>query len=151
MIVKEFINSNMINQEHIVNLYTFYSLHIDKIINMSLDTLSGGELQRLLCWITASVKVNVYIFDELSNFLDVKQRLEVSRLVKSICENNKGSYVIVIEHDLSILDYISDELYIIYGKSSAYEIVSKPLTTLEGINMYLSGFISTHNIRFRDE
>jgi ATP-binding cassette subfamily E protein 1 len=153
--VEEFIKSKSINinsekTESFV-IESYYSLQIDKIINLNVNTLSGGELQRLMCWITASIKSDVYIFDEPSNFLDVKQRLEVSKLIKSICDNNFGSYVIVIEHDLSILDYISDELYIIYGKSGAYGIVSKPLTTLEGINMYLGGFISTQNIRFRDE
>lgn len=138
---------------------SYYSLQIDKIENLFLNTLSGGELQRLMCWITASVKANVYIFDEPSNFLDVKQRLEVSRLIKSIYEPeknlninpNQNPYIIVIEHDLSMLDYISDELYIIYGRAGAYGIVSKQLTTLEGINMYLSGFITSQNIRFREE
>lgn len=156
--VSEFIKSKLTNFEAMFNnpennfiVDTYYSLEIDKIVNSNLHTLSGGELQRLLCWITASIKSDVYIFDEPSNFLDVRQRLEVSRLIKSICEKNLGSYVIVIEHDLSILDYISDELYIIYGKAGAYGIVSKPLTILEGINMYLSGHISTQNVRFRDE
>jgi len=156
--VREFIKSKLIDLEAIFNEHennfianTYYSLEIDKIVNSNLHTLSGGELQRLLCWITASIKSDVYIFDEPSNFLDVRQRLEVSRLIKSICETNLNSYVIVIEHDLSILDYISDELYIIYGRAGAYGIVSKPLTILEGINMYLSGYISTQNVRFRDE
>jgi ATP-binding cassette subfamily E protein 1 len=50
-----------------------------------------------------------------------------------------------------MLDYIADEIYILFGKPGAYGIVSKPLTPLEGINMYLSGYISSQNIRFRDE
>ena len=156
--VSEFIKSKLIDYCPIFNKFennyiseSYHSLEIDKIINYDLHTLSGGELQRLLCWITASIKSDVYIFDEPSNFLDVRQRLEVSKLIKSICESNPGSYVIVIEHDLSILDYISDELYIIYGRAGAYGIVSKPLTIFEGINMYLSGYISTQNVRFRDD
>lgn len=128
---------------------SYYSLEIDKIIESNLHNLSGGELQRLLCWITAMTQALVYIFDEPSNFLDVKQRLEVSRLIKYIC--TQGKYVIVVEHDLSILDFIADELYIVFGSAGAYGIVSKPLTTLEGINMYLSGYIAQQNIRFRDE
>ncbi len=128
---------------------TFVSLEINKIYNNNLNTLSGGELQRLLCWITVSRDADVYIFDEPSNFLDVKQRLEVSKLIRSLINTNK--YVLVIEHDLSMLDYIADEIYIVFGKPSAYGIVSKPLTPLEGINMYLSGFITSQNIRFRDE
>jgi ATP-binding cassette subfamily E protein 1 len=150
IIVKDFLQKNSINIDTLNPIpESFYSLEINKIINSSLQTLSGGELQRLLCWITAITPASVYIFDEPSNFLDVKQRLEISKLIRSI--NGENKYIIVIEHDLSILDYISDELYIVYGKAGAYGIVSKPLTTLEGINMYLAGYISIQNIRFRDE
>ena len=149
--VREYIKSKSIDIDLVKNKDTYQSLEIPKLLDLNMETLSGGELQRLMCWITASVKSNVYIFDEPSNFLDVKQRLEVSKLIKSICDDNPNSYIIVIEHDLSMLDYISDELYIIYGRTGAYGIVSKPLTTLEGINMYLSGYITTQNIRFRDE
>lgn len=149
--VREYVISKSIDLDSVKNLDSFQSLGIQKLLDLNLRTLSGGELQRLLCWITATVKADVYIFDEPSNFLDVRQRLEVSRIIKTIYDNNPNSYVIVIEHDLSMLDYISDELYIIYGEPCAYGIVSKPLTTLEGINMYLTGYISTQNIRFRDE
>ncbi len=145
--VNQFITSQGIEVN--ISSPTFISLEINKIYYNNLNTLSGGELQRLLCWITVSRDADVYIFDEPSNFLDVKQRLEVSKLIRSLINSNK--YVLVIEHDLSMLDYIADELYIVFGKPSAYGIVSKPLTPLEGINMYLSGYISSQNIRFRDE
>lgn len=128
---------------------TYRSLDIHRIKNNPIHTLSGGELQRLMCWITSTKPANVYIFDEPSNYLDIKQRLEVSKLIKSL--QSIGKYVIVIEHDLSLLDFICDEIYIVYGKPGAYGIVSKPLSTLEGINMYLDGFISTQNVRFREE
>ncbi len=145
--VSEFIQLNgvQINNTDV----TFVSMEIDKIIGNNINSLSGGELQRLLCWITISKQADVYIFDEPSNFLDVKQRLEVSKLIRTLVNLNK--YVIVIEHDLSMLDYIADEIYILFGKPGAYGIVSKPLTPLEGINMYLSGYITTQNIRFRNE
>ena len=148
--VKNFLKSKSIDLDIINPLpESYYFLEINKIIDLNLQTLSGGELQKLLCWITVLTPASVYIFDEPSNFLDVKQRLEISKLIRSI--NNQNKYTIVIEHDLSMLDYISDELYIVYGKAGAYGIVSKPLTSLEGINMYLSGYITTQNIRFRDE
>ncbi len=148
-------NKNLTVQEYINELNisatnsSFTSLEINKIIGNRLNTLSGGELQRLLCWVTASKVADVYIFDEPSNFLDVKQRLEISKLIRNLISVNK--YVLVIEHDFSMLDYIADELYIVFGKPSAYGIISKPLTPLEGINMYLSGYITSQNIRFRDE
>ena len=95
---------------------SYYRMEINKIAELEMMTLSGGELQRLMCWITTMTCADVYIFDEPSNFLDVKQRLEVSRLIKSICANSDSNgakycakYCVVIEHDLSMLDYISDE------------------------------------------
>ena len=152
--VRDFIKSKSINLDTPDLLpESYYTMNINKMLDANFNTLSGGELQRLLCWVCANVDADVYVFDEPSNFLDVKQRLEISRLIKSIVDTlgTKPKYVIVIEHDLSMLDYMADELYIIYGKPSAYGIVSKPLSVLDGINMYLSGYISTQNIRFRDE
>ena len=122
---------------------------IEKMLDIPVNKLSGCENQRLQFWITYKRNVDVYIFDEPTNFLDIKQRLLVGRMIKSLTDINK--YVIVIEHDLSILDYVVDELYIVYGKPSVYGIISNPITPQEGINMYLSGFISTQNIRFREE
>lgn len=128
---------------------SYYLLEINKLVDLNLQTLSGGELQRLLCWLTAISNVDVYIFDEPSNFLDIKQRLEIAKLIKSI--QAEGRYIILIEHDLSMLDYISDELFIVYGNPGAYGIVSSNLNTLDGINMYLDGYITTDNVRFREE
>jgi ATP-binding cassette subfamily E protein 1 len=127
----------------------FYILELNLLSDKQLGMLSGGELQRLLCWVTSAVSADVYIFDEPTNFLDVKQRIQISNLITSLKNINK--YVFVIEHDLSILDYMADEIFIVYGQPSVYGIVSKPLTTLEGINIYLNGYIPTENIRFRNE
>lgn len=127
----------------------FHILELNLLSDKQLGMLSGGELQRLLCWITSAVSADVYIFDEPTNFLDVKQRIQISNLITSLKNINK--YVFVIEHDLSILDYMADEIFIVYGQPSVYGIVSKPLTTLEGINIYLNGYIPTENIRFRNE
>lgn len=149
-LISNSINVNDINNNQFIK-ETYELMEIDKIINLNLNALSGGQLQRLECWITAVKDANVYIFDEPTNFLDIKQRLNMSKLLRKLCEYKPKSYILIVEHDLSILDWISDEIYILFGKPSAYGIISKPLTTLEGINMYLSGYITTQNIRFRDE
>ena len=124
-------------------------LEIDKLENLEMKNLSGGELQRLMCWITATVDANVYIFDESTNFLDIKQRLAVGKLLRNLVSEDK--YVIVIDHDLSILDYISDSIYIIYGEPGKFGILSNSLTAQDGINMYLNGFIPGQNIRIRKD
>ena len=119
--------------------------------NTNIDKLSGGELQRLLCLNTLTKDADVYIFDEPTNYLDIKQRLIMVKLIREIIMKNENSYVLVIDHDLSMLDYACDEIYILYGKAGAYGIISNPLSIYDGLNMYLDGFIPNENVRFRDE
>ncbi|GAA6072845.1 ATP-binding cassette sub-family E member 1, partial [Tachysurus ichikawai] len=59
-------------------------------------------------------------------------------------------YIIVIEHDLSVLDYLSDFICCLYGVPSAYGVVTMPFSVREGINIFLDGYVPTENLRFRD-
>lgn len=58
-------------------------------------------------------------------------------------------YVIVVEHDLAVLDYLSDFICCLYGVPGVYGVVTLPSGVREGINMFLDGFIRTENMRFR--
>jgi ATP-binding cassette, sub-family E, member 1 len=60
-------------------------------------------------------------------------------------------YVIVVEHDLAVLDYLSDFVCCLYGKPGAYGVVTLPFSVREGINVFLAGFVPTENLRFREE
>lgn len=62
-----------------------------------------------------------------------------------------NNYIIVVEHDLSILDYLSDFICCLYGEPAAYGVVTMPFTVREGINIFLAGYIPTENMRFREE
>lgn len=93
-------------------------------------------------------KAGVYIFDEPTSYLDVKQRIKMAKMVRSI--QTHDNYIILVEHDLSILDYLSDFICCLYGEPSAYGVVTMPFTVREGINIFLSGFVPTENMRFRD-
>jgi ATP-binding cassette subfamily E protein 1 len=64
---------------------------------------------------------------------------------------NQYSYVIVVEHDLSVLDYLSDFICVLYGMPSVYGVVTLPFSVREGINIFLDGMVPTENLRFRDE
>ena len=98
---------------------------------------------------TSLKDADVYIFDEPSSYLDIKQRLIVSRLIRSLLSHE--NHIIVAEHDLSILDYISDSICCFYGSQGAYGDVTMPFSVREGINIFLSGFVHTENFRFRQE
>ena len=111
--------------------------------------MSGGELQRFIIGLTCVQDVDVYMFDEPSSYLDVKQRLNAGRCIRSLLQSS--NYVVVVEHDLSILDYLSDFICVLYGAPGAYGVVTMPFSVREGINIFLAGFVPTENMRFRDE
>merc|ERR1719460_3399092 len=89
------------------------------------------------------------MFDEPSSYLDVKQRLAAGLVIRDLLEVEK--YVIVVEHDLAVLDYLSDFICCLYGVPGAYGVVTMPFGVREGINIFLAGFVPTENLRFRDD
>lgn len=89
------------------------------------------------------------MFDEPSSYLDVKQRLNAGRMIRSLLQ--PLTYVVVVEHDLSILDYMSDFICCLYGVPGAYGVVTMPMSVRHGINVFLAGWIPSENLRFRDE
>ncbi len=113
-----------------------------------LDELSGGELQRLAIAVAASKDSDFYFFDEPSSYNDVFQRIGVAKVIHSLAKLEKT--VMVVEHDLTVLDYISDFIEILYGEPAAYGIVANVLSTKVGINVFLDGYLPNENVRFRD-
>jgi ATP-binding cassette subfamily E protein 1 len=89
------------------------------------------------------------MFDELTSYLDIKQRLNAVRMIRSIRSDDK--YIICVEHDLAILDYLSDYVSCFYGDPNIYGVVTMPFSVREGINIFLKGFLPMENLRFRDE
>jgi len=114
-----------------------------------LDVLSGGELQRVAVAAALSREADVYLFDEPSSHLDVKQRLQVAKAIRSLKEQQKT--IIVAEHDLAIIDYLSDQICLFYGDPAVYGVVSHVHGVRTGINIYLQGYIPDENILFRKE
>ena len=124
-------------------------LDLTKVLGREIGQLSGGELQRFAIAAVCIQKADVYMFDEPSSYLDVKQRLQAARTIRALLRAD--NYVIVIEHDLSILDYLSDFICCLYGVPQAYGVVTMPFGVREGINIFLEGFVPTENLRFREE
>ena len=123
-------------------------LDLNDILQNDITKISGGELQRTAIAATVLKKADLYIFDEPTSYLDIKQRIKVSRFIKSLAGENAS--VLVVEHDLIILDYIADMVHLMYGKEDCYGIVSGVKPVRNGINVYLSGYIREENVRFRD-
>ncbi len=124
------------------------ALDLAKVIDNDIKKVSGGELQRVAIAATVMKKANLYIFDEPTSYLDIKQRIRVSKFIRELADPETA--VLVIEHDLIILDYITDMTHIMYGREGRYGVVSLPKTTRSGINIFLDGYLRDENVRFRD-
>ena len=141
--VKELLEK--VDERKIVN-ELLKELDISNIIDRNIEDLSGGELQRVAIVAAAVKDADVYYFDEPSSFLDITHRIKAAKLIRNLSE--KAS-VIVIEHDLATLDYISDEIQIVYGEPACYGIFSQSKAVRRGINDYMEGILPEENIRFR--
>lgn len=123
------------------------------VMDREVGVLSGGELQRFAIAAVAVQMSDVYMFDEPSSYLDVKQWLTAAHMIRELVESENGSrrYVLVVEHDLAVLDYLSDYVCVLYGAAGGYGVVTMPFSVRVGINAFLAGFIPTENLRFRDD
>jgi len=125
------------------------ALELKAIMDRRVGVLSGGELQLVAIAAAICREADVYFFDEPSSYLDVRQRLRAAKAIRALA--SEGKAVIVAEHDLAVLDYLSDKICLIYGSPGVYGIISHVHGVRVGINIYLDGYIPDENVRFRKE
>ena len=124
-------------------------LNLNQILNRELSVISGGELQRVViggCLLKKGV--NFYIFDEITNYLDIFQRLNCSKIIE---ETTMDKTTLLVEHDLVVLDYLCDFVNIMYGDAGTYGMLTGIKSAKSGINDYLQGYVKEENVRFRDK
>ena len=122
---------------------------LEQVLDREVEKLSGGELQRFAIAVALAREADVYFIDEPSSYLDIHQRLNVARAIRDLAENAEKA-VVVIEHDLAVLDFLADNVHILYGREGAYGIVALPRPVRTSINVFLSGEMKEENIRFRE-
>ncbi|HDT11577.1 MAG TPA: ribosome biogenesis/translation initiation ATPase RLI, partial [bacterium] len=123
-------------------------LELTHVLDTDIKKISGGELQRTAIAAALLKDANLFVFDEPTSYLDIKQRLKIAEIIKSLA--NEKTAVMVVEHDLIILDYMTDLIHITYGAENAYGVISHTKSTKQGINEYLEGYMTDENVRFRD-
>ena len=150
------------NDERDVRKQLYEQLDLINVKGREVAKLSGGELQRFAIAGVLIRDQDVYMFDEPSSYLDVKQRLKAAHAIRTLISPEeekrrmkkegkpKAAYVIVVEHDLAVLDYLSDFVCCLYGTPGVFGVVTMPFSVREGINIFLAGFIPTENMRFRE-
>ncbi len=135
-----------VDERHTASAFA-QELVVEHLLDRNLGELSGGELQKVALIATMAKKADVYYFDEPASFLDITSRIKAAKLIRSLKDDHVA--VVVVEHDLATLDYVSDEIQIVYGEQAAYGIFSQSKGVRRGINEYLDGFLPEDNVRFR--
>lgn len=120
---------------------------LEKISSRNIQNLSGGELQKVAIATACLKEADIYYFDEVTNYLDIEERLKTGVVLRDLAEKKS---VILAEHDLTVLDYVSSYVYVFYGSENVYGITSQIKNVRVGINEYITGFLKEENIRFRD-
>jgi len=121
---------------------------IRPVVDQDIDTLSGGELQRVALVACLARDADFYFLDEITPYLDIGQRMTAARLVRELADEEDRS-MLVVEHDLAILDLLADSIHVAYGTPGAFGVITPPKSTKNGVNEYLSGYLENENMRIR--
>ncbi len=123
-------------------------LNLSHVLDRRIAELSGGELQRVAIAACAAKDADFYFFDEISPYLDIYQRINSAQMIQEIAEDKA---VLVVEHDLAILDMLADVVHVAYGEPGGYGVVTHPKGVRIAINQYLKGYLPEENVRIRPE
>ncbi len=145
--VREILEKLIPSKEEFINIVSRFNL--ENILDRYIKNLSGGELQKLLFLFTVLKEHNFLLLDELTNYLDIYERVVIASYLLEI--RDKGDSIMLIDHDLSFINSLADIIHIVYGVQKAYGVFATPVGTSEGINQYLNGFIRKENLRIRDK
>jgi ATP-binding cassette subfamily E protein 1 len=117
------------------------------LLDRPIGSLSGGELQRVAICACLSREADFYFLDEITPFLDIYQRMAAAELIRELAAARP---LMIVEHDLAILDLLADTVHIAFGKPAVFGIITQPKGVRVGINQYLEGYLAEENMRFRD-
>lgn len=122
-------------------------LALGSILDRDIKNLSGGELQRVAVAACLARNADFYFLDEITPYLDIYQRMAAANLIREVAEHRP---VVIVEHDLAILDMLADTVHVAYGRPAVFGVITGPKGVRVGINDYLEGYLPEENVRFRD-
>ncbi|TAJ43828.1 ribosome biogenesis/translation initiation ATPase RLI [Methanofollis fontis] len=122
-------------------------LTLSSILDREISNLSGGELQRVAIAACLAREADFYFLDEITPYLDIYQRMAAANLIREVATHRP---VVIVEHDLAILDMLADTVHIGYGKPAVFGVITGPKGVRIGINEYLEGYLPEENVRFRE-
>jgi ATP-binding cassette subfamily E protein 1 len=85
--------------------------------------------------------------DETSEHFDVEQGVQGTRTIRRYAEN-EGATVVVIDHDIYMMDLLADRLMVFDGSPAEHGRAAEPTDMRSGMNAFLSNLAITFR---RDE
>ena len=82
-------------------------LHISDLSDKNYSELSGGQKQKVLVARALMQDSEIYLFDEPTSNLDIKNELEIMKLARSIVDERQKSVIMVV-HDLNMALHYAD-------------------------------------------
>jgi len=123
-------------------------LELKNCLHRDVKDLSGGELQRIAIAGCLMKDADFYFLDEITSYLDIYQRMNCAKVIRERAENKS---VLIVEHDLAILDMLADFVHISYGEPGVYGVITNAKGVRVGINQYLRGYLAEENVRIREK
>ncbi|MFP3131549.1 MAG: ATP-binding cassette domain-containing protein, partial [Nitrososphaeria archaeon] len=111
-------------------------LRLEKLFQKNISQLSGGELQKVAIATALLQDATLYALDEPSAFLDVEDRIALSKILPNYIKR-KGRAGIIIDHDLMLIDLISDSIMVFKGIPNVSGEAIGPLQKREAMNSFL--------------
>lgn len=112
-------------------------LNIEDLLDNDVQTLSGGELQRVAIVLALAKPCDIFLIDEPSAYLDSEQRVIAARVMKRWILVSKSA-AFVVEHDFIMATYLADKVICFDGEPGINTSASEPCSLIEGMNKFLS-------------
>ncbi|EIW69827.1 hypothetical protein TREMEDRAFT_61598 [Tremella mesenterica DSM 1558] len=111
-------------------------MHLENIMDQDVQTLSGGELQRVAICLVLGVPADVLLIDEPSAYLDSEQRIHAAKVIKKFVMSSKQT-AFIVEHDFIMATYLADRVIVFDGKPAVESYARTPEGLLTGMNKFL--------------
>lgn len=111
-------------------------LNIECLLDNDVQTLSGGELQRVAIVLALAKPCDIFLIDEPSAYLDSEQRVIASKVMKRWIVSCKRS-AFIVEHDFIMATYLADKVICFEGIPAKESVCTSPESMISGMNKFL--------------
>ena len=109
---------------------------LSPLLDRPIDSLSGGELQRVAVGLALARDADMYLIDEPSAYMDSNQRMAAAKTIRRVMEN-QGKTGLIVDHDVYFIDMVSDSIMVFSGDPGHTGVGEGPFPMRDGMNRFL--------------